>query len=300
MTKQFPPLNPLRTFEVAARSRTFTEAAEELQVTQAAVSRQIGVLEGYYKVKLFERDLRSVRLTPAGQRLHKHVSPAFEIIHWASHQLVEESRNKPVLIRTYPTFAVRWLMPRLREFMSSYPDANLLVQTELDALDFVQTDADLQIPYGTGRWENMKGYRLLQDEIAPVCSPQVLGKKKLQDPHELTRYTLLHSKYRWEDWPEWMARAGLRSMQTDRGLTFESSLITYQAAAEGLGVAMGQLGLLQSELERHNLVQPVELSVRRNAFYWLIWPEHRKLSRDTRIFVEWLAAQVDPELATAP
>lgn len=297
MSKQLPPLNPLRTFEVAARSRTFTEAADELRVTQAAVSRQIGVLEGFFRTKLFERDVRSIRLTLAGQQLQKQISPAFEIIHWASQRLLEDSRSKPIRIQTYPTFAVRWLMPRLREFMTSHPDADLRVQTGFKPGEFLESDVDLRIQFGTGWWANMSGHALVRDEIEAVCSPRLIGERALENIPDLTEHTLLYSKYRRQDWTDWLSGVGFADLNKGRNLTFESSLLTYQAAIEGLGVAIGQLGLLRSELKAGTLVCPINRSVRRDSHYWLIWPKHRQLNRELRQFVDWLVAQADPNAA---
>lgn len=293
MLNPMPPLNPLRTFEVAARSRTFTEAAEELRVTQAAVSRQIGVLEAFFGAKLFERDVRSIRLTLAGKQLQKQISPAFEIIRWASQRLLEDRQNTAIRIQAYPTFSVRWLMPRLSDFMASHPDVNIRVETAIKPGDFLTSDVDLRILFGHGRWDNMSAHPLVRDEVEPVCSPRLFGERTPENAADLGKHTLLHSKYRRQDWTDWISSAGIGELHAHRNLTFESSLLTYQAAIEGIGVAMGQTRLLRSELESGVLICPIDVALRRDLHYWLVWPEHRRLNRNLRRFVDWLISQSD-------
>lgn len=293
MARSLPPLNPLRTFEVAGRSNSFTEAAEELRVTQAAVSRQISVLEGFYQAKLFERDVRSIRLTSVGRQLHKQISPAFEVIHWASQRLLDEKKNNFIRIQTYPTFAVRWLMPRLSDFLANNPEIDLRVQTAIKPVDFIENDVDLGIQFGEGRWPNMAAHPLVPDEIAPVCSPGLAGVRTLNDPMQLSEYTLLYSKYRRQDWANWLAGNGASNLDVTKKLLFESSLLTYQAAIEGLGIAMGQLSLLRAELANGSLIRPVGKAVKRERNYWLIWPEHRRIHKNMRKFIDWLIAQAD-------
>lgn len=294
MAKRMPPLNPLRTFEVAAHCHSFTEAAEELGVTQAAVSRQIRVLEGFFKAKLFERDVRSIRLTPIGQQLHSEVSSAFDIIRWSSERIFQDGRM--VRVQTYPTFAARWLMPRLAEFMAKFPAVDLRVQAGVKPIDFNKSDTDIAIQFGRGDWSDVCAHPLIRDEIEPVCSPKILSDSR-HNAEELKSQTLLNSKFRSRDWTDWLINVGGPPKDSVRWLTFESSLLTYQAAIEGLGIAMGQTSLLRKEIKSGALIRPFKLPLARELHYWVIWPAHRRLSKEANRFVDWLISQGDPKAA---
>jgi LysR family glycine cleavage system transcriptional activator len=289
-----PPLNPLRTFEVAAHCQSFTEAAEELGVTQAAVSRQIRVLEGFFKTRLFERDVRSIRLTPIGQQLHNEVSSAFEIIRWSSERIFQD--GSLVRVQTYPTFAARWLMPRLSQFLASFPATDIRVQAGVKPVDFNRSDTDIAIQFGRGDWPDVCAHPLIRDEIEPVCSPKIFDAKR-HKPDELQKQTLLNSKFRSRDWSDWLINAGGPARDSVRWLTFESSLLTYQAAIEGLGVAMGQTSLLSQEFKSGTLIRPFKLPLSRDLHYWVVWPAHRRLSKEANRFVDWLTSQGDPKPA---
>ncbi len=297
MSRRFPPLNPLRTFEVAAHCKSFTEAAEELGVTQAAVSRQISVLEGFFKAKLFDRDVRSIKLTPIGRQLHDGVSPAFQMIRWSTERIFQE--NVLVRIHTYPTFAARWLMPRLANFMSRFPIIDLRVQTAVKPIDFNKTDADIVIQFGRGDWPDMKAHPLVPDMIEPVCSPNLASIPRAGDFDALLQQTLLTSKYRSRDWTDWLAHVRLGSTANMRWLAFESSILTFQAAIESLGVAMGQTPLLSAELKTGALIKPFDMPLKRGMHYWIAWPEGRRLSPETRKFVDWIISQSESEMRAA-
>lgn len=298
MNRRFPPLNPLRTFEVAARCKSFTEAAEELGVTQAAVSRQIGVLEGFFKAKLFERSVRSVKLTPIGRQLHDDVSSAFQIIRWSTDRIFQE--NVLVRVQTYPTFAARWLMPRLSHFMTKFPAVDLRVQTAIKPVDFSKTDTEIAIQFGRGDWPDMTAHPLVPDAIEPVCSPHLASIPAPGDMNALLQNTLLTSKYRSRDWADWFEHFGVQSGTDKRWLAFESSILTFQAAIEALGIAMGQTALLSAEFKTGVLIKPFDMPLRRDYLqYWILWPKGRRLSPEARRFVDWIIAQAESERKTS-
>lgn len=293
MSRRFPPLNPLRTFEVAARCKSFTEAAEELGVTQAAVSRQIGVLEGFFKAKLFERNVRSVVLTPIGRQLHEDVSSAFQIIRWSTDRIFQE--NVLVRVQTYPTFAARWLMPRLSNFMTKFPAVDLRVQTAIKPVDFSKTDTEIAIQFGRGDWPDVTAHPLVADAIEPVCSPHLTSIPESGDINALLQHTLLTSKYRSRDWTDWFEHVGLQPGSEKRWLAFESSILTFQAAIEALGIAMGQTALLTAEFKSGALIKPFNMPLRRKLQYWIVWPAGRRLSPEARKFIDWIIAQAESE-----
>lgn len=291
MAKRLPPLNPMRTFEVAARNPTFTAAANELGVTQAAVSRQIGVLEGFFGVPLFERDVRSIKLTPIGRRLHKEISSAFEIIRGATEQVFNEGNKRSVRIQTYPTFAARWLMPRMAVFIADHPDIQLQVDTAIKPAEFARHETDIAILFGNGTWPGVRGYPLFRDEIEPVCSPHLIKSTALRTPADLRKVVLLCSKYRMRDWHDWLAGVDWQDVDAFKWHMFQSSLLTCQAAIEGLGVAMGQVRLLHQEFESGALVRPFRRPLARDLHYWIVWPTARRLSPSAKLFADWLLAQ---------
>lgn len=291
MRRRLPPLNPLRTFEVAARCRSFTEAGEELNVTQAAVSRQIAVLEGYFGTQLFERDSRAIRLTDVGRQYYEDIANAFGDLEKATERIF--NREKLVRLRTYPTLAAKWLMPIVGEFLTRFPNVDLRIETGVRPAEFAQNDADIAIQFGAGDWPNMRSHRLLHDEIAPVCSPTLVERLELASVNDVERAILLVSKFRVRDWSDWLSSVGADGTENRKRLTFESSLLTYQAAADGLGIAMGQLALLKHDFEKGVLVNPFGSALTRNLNYWIVWPARRRLPNAARNFVDWLVAQAD-------
>lgn len=291
MAKRLPPLNPLRTFEVAARSPTFTAAANELGVTQAAVSRQIGVLEGFFGVRLFERDVRAIRLTPVGRRLQRDIIPAFEILHGATEQVFGDGNKRSVRIRTYPTFATRWLIPQMAVFMAGHPSIGLQVETAVKPDEFARHETDLSILFGDGSWPGVQGHPLFRDEIEPVCNPRLVQSTPLKTVDDLRQVVLLYSKYRVRDWHDWLAGFEGQDGDAFKWQMFESSLLTCQAAIEGLGVAMGQVRLLSHDLESGALVRPFGQPLVRDLHYWIVWPTSRRLAPQARLFVDWLLAR---------
>lgn len=289
MAKRLPPLNPLRTFEVAARCRSFTEAGKELNVTQAAISRQIAVLEGYFRTSLFERDVRTIRLTAVGRQLYEDITRAFDDIQQATERVFNE--HGLIRVRTYPTLAAKWLVPIVGEFMSNFPAVDLRIETGVRPADFKKNDADIIIQFGSGDWPEVRTHRLIHDELIPVCSPEVAEGEEFDMPDALDRYTLLNSKFRNKDWNDWLGHVGARPLSSHKTLTFESSLLTYQAAVDGLGFAMGQKMLVQHDIEKGLLVAPFKSTLRRNLHYWITWSTRRRLSKEGRNFVDWLISR---------
>jgi LysR family glycine cleavage system transcriptional activator len=286
MVRRLPPLNPLRTFEVAAHCQSFTEAATELGVTQAAVSRQIGVLEGFLRTQLFERSARSIRLTRTGRQLYNDISAAFADIQNAMERILEEQAR--VRLRTYPTLAVKWLMPIVGEFIDSHPEVDLRIETGVRPDDFSGNEGDIFIQFGAGDWPHVKKHPLFRDELTPVCSPRLLEESGLSGLDAITHHTLLSSKFRSRDWSDWLKFAGGPPLEHQKVLSFESSLLTYQAAISGLGIALGQKGLLRHDLKSGLLTEPCRDTLVRDLHYWVLWSDRTRLSKESQIFVDWL------------
>lgn len=291
MTKTIPPLNSLRVFEAVARLGSFTKGAEELHVSQSAVSRQISLLEDYLQVKLFNREQRGISLTDAGRAYQQEIGPAFARIVAATQDLLTRSRGGPVKVRAYTTFAAKWLMRRLPAFQDAYPEIDVRLSTDVSPADFSSDDLDLAIQFGNGAWPAVHCDHLFDDCITPVCSPALLDKPgaPLRTANDLKHHRLLHSRYRKDDWPYWLAAVNRPELASHRdSMVFSSSILTYQAALDGLGIAIGQVRLLDHELDKGTLVCPLAKVVRKGLAYYLLRPQRDSMSRKVRVFRDWL------------
>ncbi|PZW42114.1 LysR family glycine cleavage system transcriptional activator [Humitalea rosea] len=286
MSRLIPPLNPLFFFEVASRQGSFTRAAEELNVTQSAVSRQIAVLERFVGAKLFRRERHGIVLTEAGESYRREIAPAFERIHRATAQMRQAEQDEPLRVRVYSTFAVKWLFARLPEFNARHPEIELSLSNTVAPVDFKRDEIDLAIQFGSGDWPGMEVRELLPDVIQPVCSPRLLHRQKIESLDDLAKHRLLVSHYRRLDWKDWLGAAG-RCDLLQPGMEFPSSVLTYQAAIDGLGIAVGQMRLLDQDV-RAGLLVPLFTPVTRALAHYIVWPADRTPNRKGRLFLAWL------------
>jgi LysR family glycine cleavage system transcriptional activator len=300
MRRTLPPLNPLRIFEAAARHVHFTRAADELGITQAAVSRQISVLETWLGVKLFERRHSELRLTGAGIQYQESLRQAFDLIGDSTAKILGGSVQSKIVLRSYATFALLWLLPRLPRFRARHPEVQIDLLTSVAAIEFQREQADLIITHGVAKPEGVIAQRLFGDLLAPVCSPALLpGGRPLEDPADLKRFTLLQSRYRATDWQEWLAHVGA-DFSAEQGLVFGSSTLTYQAAKEGIGVAMGQLRLLESELAAGSLVIALDRRLERASGYFLLHSKRGEQDERVTSLREWIVEEAKASLAAYP
>ncbi len=294
------PLNPLHVFAVASRHTTFTAAANELGVTQVAVSRQIAVLEDFLKTQLFERRSQSIKLTVVGRALSHKIEPLFHEIEAATLDVLDVGRQFTVNLRTYPTFANHWLMPRLGLFKNDHPDFDIRLDTRVEPLSFRGSHLDAAIQLGTGEWAEASARKLFDEEVDAVCSPEYAARfDNFTNPADVGRATLLHARYRRREWEQW-ARTGDHAIDPRRGCEFASSLLAYSAAVNGLGIAMGQLALLENELATGRLVRPFGRALATGNAFWVVWPTTISASTMTRRLIDWVlvsAGQV-PEFFT--
>lgn len=293
MARRIPPLNPLRVFEVVARTENLTMAAHELHVTQSAVSRQIGVLETYLGVELFRRERHGVALTRAGHSYAEQVVPAFKSIADATESLIKGTRQGALRVRTYTTFAAKWLIPRLGEFRQLHPHIEVRISNAVPDVDFDRDPADVAVQFGDGNWPRVQTDLLFFDQIEPVCSPQYLAlhAPNPKYPESLLRQRLLISHYRRSDWEDWLSATHMTALSRDaEQMTFSSSVLTWQAAIEGLGMAIGQNALLAHEFSAGQLVRPYERPIHSNKAYYLVRPKLQRESRKVSVFRDWLLA----------
>jgi LysR family glycine cleavage system transcriptional activator len=299
MIQRIPPLNPLKVFETVARTENLTGAAHELHVTQSAVSRQISVLEAYLGVELLRRQRHGVSLTKAGRAYAEQIVPAFAMIANATEELLKDSSQDALRLLTYTTFAAKWLIPRLPDFHAKHPGIEVRLSTAVPDVDFDRDEVDMAIQFGDGQWPNTQSDRLFTDQTEPVCSPAFLAMHapEKQHPESLLRQRLLLSRYRRNDWSDWLEVNQLTSMSVDsKRMSFGSSILALQAAVDGLGIVIGQTRLLASDFETGRLLRPFAGTrwkpLRSDRAYYLLRPLHQRESNKTWAFREWLLQTV--------
>ena len=267
MARNLPPLNALRAFEAAARHLSFTKAAEELHVTPAAISHQIKALEEQLGVPLFRRLTRALRLTEAGQTALPPMKDGFDKLAEAVDLLRAQEDSGAVTVSLDPSFAAKWLVPRLDRFRAAHPDIDVRLDATDKLTDFQRDNVDLAIRYGSGNYPGLMVERLLSEEIFPVCSPKLLeGPEPLAQPSDLRRHTLIHLDWDSEDvtaptWRMWLLAAGIHDIDFTRGPVFSMTTLALQAAIEGLGVALASSFLVADDLAAERLVVPFDLSL---------------------------------------
>lgn len=292
MSSPIPPLNPLRTFEVAARLCSLTLAADELNVSQVAVSRQVKALEDYFGVTLFRRMHRGVELTEEGRQLYEGVTGAFQDIANASRRISRRGRRDILAIQSYTTFSQRWLIPRLTHFHDTYPRIEVRLSSSTAPVDFEAQNLDAAIRAGKGNWPELHSEKLLDIELIPICSPDYQREHRLQKFEDLSRVRLLHSMARPTDWAAWIKRVGA-SVDSEPGIRFESSALAYEAASLDGGVAIAVKLFVQRQLQNGSLVSPFTEACYSGEGYFLTWPRKVQPSPTLIKFLGWIREQID-------
>ncbi len=287
-----PPLNPLRVFEVAARLESFTAAAIELGVTQSAVSRQIATLEAALDTQLFVRERHGVTLTKEGRAYGDAIAPAFTIIRAASTTL-KAPKAEPLRLRIYTTFAAKWLIKRLPKFQERHPKINVRLDASVDNVDFSRDDVDVAIQFGRGDRRGVEKRLLIRDVIQPVCSPKFLRKHpELRSIDGLKGSHLLHSHYRRKDWTDWLASVDRMDLLSE-GTLYPNSMLAYEAAIEGIGIAIGQTFLLKDDIAAGALVPLFDRPLTRPLAYFAIWRKGAVQNRKVTSFLKWLTHEIE-------
>lgn len=291
MKRSLPPLNGLRAFEAAARHMSFTDAAEELSVTQAAISHQVRGLEQRLGLKLFVRRNRSLLLSESGQAYLPSVRAAFDQLNEATEKLLQKDKGGNLTVTTTSSFAVKWLVPRLGGFQRSHPEIDVRISTGTSLVDFSREDVDIGIRYGRGQWGNLAAERLVAEDVMPVCAPSLLkGPNGLKKPADLKRFTLLHIGNFPDDWQVWLTAAGVKGVDASRGVSFDFALAAYQAAMDGLGVALGRNPLVEPDLKAGRLVVPFEFKRSSDFAYYLVYPPEAIRRRKIKAFRDWIVS----------
>jgi LysR family glycine cleavage system transcriptional activator len=288
VARDLPPLNAARAFEAAARHLSFTRAAAELFVTQAAISHQVKALEEHLGLKLFRRLPRRVLLTDEGQRYARALTDAFTRLADATARLHAPVQRRILTVSVLPSFAARWLVPRLGRFRAQHPNIDVRLAPQTEPADFAHDDVDIGIRFGLGRYPGLRTDRLLGDETFPVCSPRLCrGRRALRSAADLRHHVLLHDE-RHDEWRAWLLAAGVTDVDATRGPIFTDASMLVQAAVEGQGVALARRVLAEEELARGNLVRPFALSLPSARAYFVVAPRATAEQPKNRVFRDWL------------
>ncbi|MCW2241438.1 transcriptional regulator GcvA [Azospirillum canadense] len=292
MTRQMPPLNALRAFESAARNGSLTRAAQELLVTQGAISRHVSQLESWLGVTLCRRMRRGIELTPEGASYATTLRAAFEQIELQTRRIRERPSENTLRIKLPPTFAIRWFVPRLAHFHALNRHIDVQITTSHQNVDFDRDDVDVCIHWGPTPLTGVHCKRLFGEILLPVCSPELFRTRPpLDTPADLAGHTLLCSMHRPDHWPTWLRAAGVTVIDGNNGLKFENSALAYQAAIDKLGVVMAQRAFVEEDLRTGRLVAPLALRVGTENAYHLAYPRSRRSAPVIKAFEQWITQQ---------
>ncbi len=298
--RRLPPLVALRTFEVVARHLSLVQAADELCVTPAAVSHQIRTLEAHLGVPLFRRAGRSIVLTDAGQTFLPGIRGAFEMMGEAVGQLEGLNQASMLTVSVAPSFAVKWLMPRLDRFQKLHPNIDVRVAATTQLSNFTSDNVDIAIRYGKGGYPDLAVEHLLSEAVIPVCSPVLLKERQLQRPKDLFAVTLLHDDSPDSDptcpnWQAWLRARGATNVDVARGPRFTQSSLVLDAAIQGGGVALAKATLVENDLREGRLLKLFEDPQPVDFAYHIVAPQRLLSLPKVAAFAAWLRSEAAGE-----
>jgi LysR family glycine cleavage system transcriptional activator len=296
--RRLPPLNSLRAFEAAARHLNFSRAADELSVTPGAVSQQIQNLEDYVGAALFRRTPKGLLLTDAAQTALPALREAFDRLAEAASLLTAAVDGRRLTLTAAPSFAAKWLVPRLGKFESLHPQVDVWLSAGMDLVDLTAGEVDVAIRYGAGRYPGLETTRLLGETVLPVISPELLAQTPLSEPNDLVGHILLHDGSpepddSCPDWPMWLAARQVKGVDGARGPRFNQSSLVIEAAVNGRGVALAKRTLAQADLEAGRLVAPMEDSTAVDFAYYLVHPKAKGRLPQVKAFIAWITAEAE-------
>ncbi len=297
MKIELPPLNGFYVFESAARHLSFTKAAAELYVTQAAVSQQIKQLEEHLGFKLFHRLTRQLVLTEEGRRLAEEVRTMLNHLSDVIHELKSEETGGILTVSTIPSFAMKWLIPRLRDFNQRYPEITLQLNTSEQLVNFKTDKIDMAIRYGRGNYPGLETTFMMRDEIFPVCSPDLLKEKSLQTLADLRNHVLLYDTdqnplmNRETDWNTWLKAVGTTEIDIKEKMSFTGTHMAIEAAIMGEGIALGRTSLSTLDLSTGRIVCPFDYRTDSENAYYIVSPEATAEKSKIKTFRDWLLEQ---------
>jgi len=288
-------MNALVAFEAAARHESFTLAAEELCVTQGAVSRQVKGLEVELGLKLFTRRPQRLILTVAGSDYFVVAREALDRIAAGTDQLLKRQNSGVLTVSTSPNFASKWLVHRLGRFTDLFPQIDLRLSANKRHIDFAKEDVDVAVRHGDGLEKGLSLTRLYTEQLFPVCSPKLMqGRHSLKNIENLAHHNLLHLDDR-QDWSKWLTIAGLEDIGLTQGPVFDQASLVIDAAVAGQGVALARTGLASHDLLNGQLVRPFKKSLNVDYAYWIVCPTSTTNLPKIEMFRDWLLAEAQEE-----
>lgn len=284
MGLRLPPLPALRSFEAAARLESFSRAAQELHVTHGAVSHQVRALEEFLGTPLFARNGRRVSLTGDGRQFAERVRGALRDIADAANAFRRPDRANRLTVSMLPSFAARWLMPRLGRFLAAHPEIAVNVHASMELADFERDEVDMAVRFGRGGWPGLEVERFMDDEYFPVASPNLNNGRLPEKPADLVRFPLMTPGD--EPWAQWFKAAGME-VPRPSGPIFNDAGLLLQAAIDGRGIALTRRSIAEGDMAAGNLVRLFDVSVKAPESYYLVWPLGRA-SEKVLAFRAWM------------
>jgi LysR family glycine cleavage system transcriptional activator len=295
MLRRLPSLNALKAFEATARSESVTRAAEELCVTQGAVSQQVKALEAALGIKLFFRERQRLVITEAGREYLAVVRDALDRIAVGTERLVQRQTSGVLTVSTSPDFAAKWLVHRLGQFAEANPDIDLRVSAAMHHVDFAREEVDLAVRHGDGNWAGLGVVRLCSEQLFPVCSPKLVsGRNRITIASDLLKFPLLRLDD-WQTWSRWFEAAGVND-PVAHGPVLNRASMLIDAAVDGQGIALARTALAAWDLINGRLVRPIDVSLRLRKTYWIVCPKATSALPKITMFREWLLAQAADDL----
>jgi LysR family glycine cleavage system transcriptional activator len=293
MRRKIPSLQALACFEAAARHESYTRAAQELALTQGAVSRQITALEAFVGVALFRRTRHGVALTERGTEYAAQVAPRLQGLEQDTLEVMaSQNSGGSIHLAAVPTFATRWLIPRLSQLKVQHPEITVHIETRTRPFMFADTVFDAALYAGTpeqmSHWAGTRCLRLMSEDMVPVCSPALLGQRTNMAPADLAQFPLLQQSTRPDGWRQWFAALGVAAPLALSGPRYELFSMTAAAAAQGLGLALVPRLLVKAELARAELVVACEQVLQGQRAYYLVTPERAEERPLMSSFLTWL------------
>ncbi len=295
--RKLPPLNALRAFEAAGRHLSFSRAADELAVTPGAISQQMRILESWLGEPLFKRDPKGLQLTEAGMAALPHMREGFDRLAAGTRLMQSGSGPSKVTVSVAPSFASKWLVPRLDAFQEQHPHLDVYVHADMEVVDFATADVDVAVRFGRGGYDDLVSERLMTESIVPVCAPSLAKEAPLHDPADLSQHTLIHDDSARDGvptWSMWLRAAGLEDADGSRGPRFNQSSLVIEAAVAGKGVALARYALALADLEAARLVIPFGHETPTDFAYWLVYPEAKAALPDVKAFIDWVTSEARP------
>jgi LysR family glycine cleavage system transcriptional activator len=295
MRPRLPPLNALKAFEAAARHESFTRAAEELCVTQGAVSHQVKALEADLAIKLFNRERQRLIITEAGRDYLAVVRDALDRIAVGTERLLHRQSAGVLTVSTSPDFAAKWLVHRLGHFAEAHAGIDLRVSATMHHVDFAREDVDMAVRHGDGNWPGLDAVQLSAEQLFAICSPKLMSGRRLARPADILKFPLIHLDSR-ADWTKWLRVAGISDDNVRHGPVLNRASMVIDAAINGQGIALARTTLAAWDLINGRLVRPFAEALRLSKTYWIVCPKATSNVPKIATFRDWLLAEAAQDL----